>query len=239
MTLPIFLIAQEHIQQQDTINGIYIPTDLEDSFKQINSFWDDSTKAMVSNWTEDEFSAKAHMGFGLWMRNNWRLWGGSRLSKYFNDLGIYHPDDMSGIILTSYHRQLVGKEIELKKQIKNYKDYWKKSEKESQKQDRKDFKVFDVGDTVEFNYNFGFISEEQEALSDKDSCWAKGIILDKKSRTLELQIKLIDACDPTQSIVSLKYDQYDQETEELIERNLTETMKVGEVEWMYFTLWDY
>jgi hypothetical protein len=117
----------------DSIRGVYIPKDLEDCFKQIDSFWDDSTKVKVKQWSEDEFSGRAHMGFGMWMRNNWQLWGGSRLSKYFNDLGIYHPDDMSGIILDSYHRYLTSKDINLNEQIKYYQDYWKKVNEENKK----------------------------------------------------------------------------------------------------------
>jgi hypothetical protein len=80
-------------------------------FKQIDSFWDDSTKTKVKNWREDEFSANAHFGLEMWMRNNWQLWCGSRLSKYFNELGIYHSDDISGIISDSYYRYLTGQEI--------------------------------------------------------------------------------------------------------------------------------
>jgi hypothetical protein len=110
----------------DSLRGVYIPKDLEDCFLQINNFWDDSTKLKVKLWAEEEFCRKAHMGFGIWMRNNWQLWGGSRLSKYFIDLGIYHPDDMSGIILVSYHRYLNGNDIKLEEQIKVTQDYWKK-----------------------------------------------------------------------------------------------------------------
>ncbi len=117
----------------DSLRGIYIPKDLEDCFKQIDSFWDDSTKVEVKQWKEDELSSRAHLGFGMWMRNNWQLWGGSRLSKYFNDLGIYHPDDMSGIILDSYHRYLTGNDIKLEEQIKYYQDYWKKANKQNKK----------------------------------------------------------------------------------------------------------
>lgn len=117
----------------DSIRGVYIPKDIEDCFKQIDSFWDDSTKVKVKQWTEDEFSGRVHMGFGMWMRNNWQLWGGSRLSKYFNDLGIYHPDDMSGIILKSYHRYLTENEIKLEEQIKYYQDYWKNANKQNKK----------------------------------------------------------------------------------------------------------
>jgi hypothetical protein len=118
----------------DSLNGVYIPINLEDCFKQIDSFWPDSTKSKVRTWSEQEFAGRVHMGFGMWMRNNWQLWGGSRLSKYFNDLGVFHPDDMSGIILDSYHRYLTGKEIKLQKQIDSYKAYWtvnKDPEKES------------------------------------------------------------------------------------------------------------
>lgn len=117
----------------DSIGGVYIPKDIEDCFKQIDSFWNDSTKVKIKQWTEEEFSGRAHHGFGMWMRNNWQLWGGSRLSKYFNDLGIYHPDDMSGIILDSYHRYLLGKEIKLEEQIKFYQDYWKKEKEQNEK----------------------------------------------------------------------------------------------------------
>ncbi len=102
----------------DSLRGVYIPMNLEDAFKQIDSFWDDSTKIEVKEWTEEEFIGRAHFGFGMWMRNNWQLWGGSRLSKYFNDKGVYHPDDMSGIILSGYYRYLKGEEIELDELMK-------------------------------------------------------------------------------------------------------------------------
>lgn len=114
--------------KKDSLEGVYIPVDLNDCFKQIDGFWTDTVKTQVKNTTEAEFNANAHFGIGLWMRNNWGLWRGSRLSKYFNDMGIFHPDDMSGIILTSYYRYLTGQEIKLEEQIAFYKDYWKKNE---------------------------------------------------------------------------------------------------------------
>jgi hypothetical protein len=121
---------QESHFVKDTLDGIYIPKDLEDCFSQIDKFWNDSIKNQVKKWKEKEFTAKAHFGFGLWMRNNWKLWGGSRLSKYFNNIGIYHPDDMSGIVLTSYYRYLKGMDIDLETQIKFYQDYWNKEKKQ-------------------------------------------------------------------------------------------------------------
>lgn len=111
----------------DSLRGEYIPKDLEDCFKQIDSFWDDSTKLKVKQWTEDVFKAKAHLAFGMWMRNNWQLWRGSRLSLYFNKMGIYHPENMSGIILVSYHRYLSGKDVLLENQIEYYQLFQKVS----------------------------------------------------------------------------------------------------------------
>lgn len=98
--------SKEYLEniKRDSIDGVYIPIDLKDCFNQIDFFWTDSVKTEVREKTEDDFTIGAHFGIGLWMRNNWRLWTGSRLSRYFNDLGIIHPDDMSTIILTSYHR---------------------------------------------------------------------------------------------------------------------------------------
>jgi len=59
-----------------------------------------------------------HLSLGTWMRNSWGLWGGSRLSKWFNRHGIDNPEDMSGILLTSFWRSLHKKPLLLEAQIK-------------------------------------------------------------------------------------------------------------------------
>lgn len=123
----------------DSIDGIYIPKDLDDCFVQIDSLWNDSIKSLVKSWSEDEFVGNAHHSFGMWLRNNWGLWGGSRLSIYFNKKGIYHPDDMSGIILKSYHRYLTDEPIKFRKQINFYKNYWA-----SQKADAPEFRAYGI-----------------------------------------------------------------------------------------------
>lgn len=179
----------------DTINGIYIPKDLDDCFKQINSFWNDSTKTKVKNWKEDEFTGKVHLSFGMWMRNNWQLWGGSRLSKYFSDLGIHHPDDMSGIILDSYHRYLNKTDIKLDEQVKYYQDYWENSKKAEQKSKEEEFLEYKIGKILKFNYNKGYVSKEQENKSDSDICIAKGIITERNEKDFLIKVKIIETCD--------------------------------------------
>lgn len=136
----------------DTIDRIYIPQDLEDCFIQIDKMLNDSLKTEFKQNSEDEFTSKTHFGLGIWIRNNWNLWSDSRLSKYFNDKEIYHPDDMSGIILTSYHRKLTNNNINLESQIHYYKTYWKVAEEPKKKDYPKGVK------NIEFNtkqhYNF-------------------------------------------------------------------------------------
>ena len=104
----------------------YIPKNLEEALHQINLYVSDSLKTEIKKKSENDFLAETHFGLGIGMRNNWKLWKGSDLSKYFNGIGIFHPDDMSGIILTSYYRKLTGLDIKLENQILKYKEYWKK-----------------------------------------------------------------------------------------------------------------
>jgi len=119
--------------QTDSKNENNKPVNLKEAVEQLKIIHHDSTKQKILAMTENEFMAGAHMGLGMWMRNNWGLWKGKELADYFNSIGIYHPDDMSGIILTSYYRELQGQEWKVEEQVKYYQDYWKKSNEHFQK----------------------------------------------------------------------------------------------------------
>lgn len=110
-------------------NETNIPKNLEECFVELDTMLPDSIKESMKSLTEDEFTAKMHKNQGLWIRNNWGLRKGSRLSAYFYDLGIYNADDMTGIIFTSYYRNSTGQEINLEKQVDHYQNYWKVVEK--------------------------------------------------------------------------------------------------------------
>ncbi len=103
---------------------IYIPKDLDESFVELDRML--HSKFIEKLKAGDKEATNQHFGLGLWIRNNWRLWGGSRLSEHFHNIGIFHPDDMSGIILESYVRRLKDQPIELETQVKFYQDYWAK-----------------------------------------------------------------------------------------------------------------
>ncbi|MFC1610377.1 DUF6794 domain-containing protein [Myxococcota bacterium] len=103
---------------------VYVPKDLEDALGRLDDRFSADEKEKIK---KGEIKAgHMHFGLGMWMRNNWGLWKGSRLARYFNGLGIRHPDDMSGIILESYMRRLKGEPIELEKQVAHYQEYWAK-----------------------------------------------------------------------------------------------------------------
>ena len=124
------------------IDGVYIPTDLNDCFAELRKTLEPDLLDEMMSRTEKEM-VRYHMGVGLWMRNSWGLWRRSRLARNFNNLGIYHPDDMSGIVLISFWRHLHDEPIRLEEQVKHYQEYWKNPEQSLQRaeghvEDRRD-----------------------------------------------------------------------------------------------------
>lgn len=224
----------------DTLRGVYIPKDIYDCFVYIDSMFEDSTRQTISKWNENEMG-RLHRGFGMWMRNNWQLWGGSRLSKYFNELGIDHAEDMSGIILSSYHRWINNKEIQLSEQILFYQTYWTENQKLNEQKRREDFAKNNVGDTVEFDSRFGYSSRKQEARYDSDECYPYGVITGKDSVMYKYKILLLESCGRRGIIY---YDnknskQYNPQTKEWSKpKRIVKYMKKGDELWLKFEYWN-
>lgn len=98
-------------------NEEYSPTNLDDALVQVDRILGEEGRSEVMKKTEPEM-IQYHFNLGLWIRNNWmRHPKPSPLKNYFHQLGINDPDDMSGIILTSYWRKLHGKPIDLDSQV--------------------------------------------------------------------------------------------------------------------------
>jgi hypothetical protein len=117
---------------------IYVPKDLDDCFLELKKMLPQKTLKEMQEKSEKDMIVY-HFGLGMWLRNNWGLWGGSRLSEYFNEIGLHHPDDMSGVILKTFWRHLHDKPLEVEKEIAYYKEYWAKQTppKQNRKQVRK------------------------------------------------------------------------------------------------------
>lgn len=72
----------------DSLNGLYIPKDINECLTEFDKVYDQKSKEQFKNWDEEKAVNLGHLGGpGKWLRNNWGLWGGSRLQKYFMDLG--------------------------------------------------------------------------------------------------------------------------------------------------------
>jgi hypothetical protein len=102
-----------------------LPYDLTTSMTAIEKEWSVSDKTIFKNQTESEAVTVQHFSTGLWIRNNWIR--GNRdtvLTNYFYKLGVSNPDDISSIILTSLHRKLNNKPLELNKLVKASRLYW-------------------------------------------------------------------------------------------------------------------
>lgn len=115
----------------------YIPKNLNEAISQLDILSTGKDKKDIFDMTEEEYTVSSHFSTGLWIRNGWGLWSGKELAKYFNKIGIFHPDDMSGIILCCYYRHLHNQDYKLVEQIKTYKNYWNKG-KEYDKRMRTD-----------------------------------------------------------------------------------------------------
>lgn len=111
------------------------PKNLEEGLTYFQQTW---TKKQLEDFRlKDEAKALADVHFtaAMWVRNEWvRGDRNKEFTRYFNDLGIYSPDDISSILFTSLHRRLNGKDIELNKQIEEYKKYWDTIDNCEQKQ---------------------------------------------------------------------------------------------------------
>ena len=81
----------------------------------------------VEEWLkmpEDKAVLEAHMSLGRRIRNEWGLWSGSKLKTHLEEYGLTHPDDMSSVIFTCFHRYKNNRPINLNEQVENYKKFW-------------------------------------------------------------------------------------------------------------------
>ena len=124
-------LAQDKVTHQsqyrylvDRINGIYIPKDIDEAIDTLDSILSAEDKQYATDSLSlEDFVASSHFGLGMWMRNNWGLWGGSRLQRYFNDRQVIHPDAMSHEILKAFYKKKIkGMEYSVEEDIEHDND---------------------------------------------------------------------------------------------------------------------
>ncbi|TMI68483.1 MAG: hypothetical protein E6H09_22600 [Bacteroidetes bacterium] len=91
---------------RDSVDDKYIPLNLPDCFIELDKLLSPETKQRIKK----NGVSGLHLSLGMYIRNRWQLWGGSRLKKYFLDLhgGFMHPESMSYVILKYYYQWLLG-----------------------------------------------------------------------------------------------------------------------------------
>lgn len=114
-------LVDDTLKHFDPAKGI--PKNLQESFVVLDSLTSPKFKRYLE-CVEENALASFHFGLGMWLRNNWGLWAGSELNTYFQEKGIFHPDDMSSIIITSYYRYIHQEELKLDEQVDFFKQYW-------------------------------------------------------------------------------------------------------------------
>ena len=97
------------------------PKNLTECIQMLDKNLKTEDKDYIKILTEDEFFMESHFTIGMGIRNEWIRSGNPELVTFFLDQGVKHPDDMSAMILTSYHRHLLGKEIDFEGQISAHK----------------------------------------------------------------------------------------------------------------------
>lgn len=133
-------------------SNVYVPKDLKDCIRVLDSLVPDTSKVQLASMDELQAVGACHFGLGLTIRNQWGLWSGSRLSEYWKKKGVFHPDDMSGIILRCYHRHLTGKPMRARKLIRNSRRSWRKE------YGRGDVKKIEGGNSKSLKENAAFLN---------------------------------------------------------------------------------
>lgn len=128
-----------------------VPKTLDEAHEFLDKFLQD--KDVFKNCPEEDVLAIAHMGLGRWLRNKWYLWWSPELYervkskteegkeveypsekpelvKWFNELGIEHADDMSGIVIISYHKKLNNRVYDMDADIREIKSFYENQNKE-------------------------------------------------------------------------------------------------------------
>ncbi len=167
-----------------------IPQELEMSFEYIEAHWTSEDIIAFKEANERSATIDQHFGMGMYLRNTWirNHEKSEQIQNYFASMQIFHSDDISSIILTSYHRHLNDKEISLEEQVEYYQNYWAEGDECDKKQTARGeayLKEYGLGDSVTIKMPFD--AEENNATNyacyddweefDSTSLLVKGILI--------------------------------------------------------------
>lgn len=104
-----------------------IPNNLEEAIRGLISMFTEEELDKFAEMSEPKALAVTHHSTGRWIRNNWGLWVKGPLYDHFKkQYGLWHADDMSGVILTTLHRRLNGVPDDIEVQVEWYLEHWRR-----------------------------------------------------------------------------------------------------------------
>ncbi|MBX2970149.1 MAG: hypothetical protein KF803_12330 [Cyclobacteriaceae bacterium] len=195
VVLLLFCLSMSTVWSQESNNLTGKPKTLTQCWDYLDKIFDDTSKYTFKTLPEDISTGRLHHGFGMWIRNNWGLWKNSDLKKSLLDSGFVHPDDMSAIILKSYHRHLNGLPLNIKEEAIKYRTFWQTAPQDGfsapdLKRDHDSFtsveelmKYFPIGDTIVVSVFAAFKKNYASSL--------RGIAIVKAHSTEKLIVRLI------------------------------------------------
>ena len=103
----------------DSINGVYIPKNLDEALDLLDSLVpEERINEFKNHKDENKAVFSEYFGLGTYLITNvWKA-GGSRLHKYFVEKGIHSHDAIKVLILRSWYRRLNNRPIKFEEQIK-------------------------------------------------------------------------------------------------------------------------
>ena len=205
----------------ERIEGTYIPKDIDEAIDSLDTILSEKDKRFIADFLSmEEFCADAHFGVGMWMRNEWGLWSGSRLQKFLTKKKVYHPDEMSYEILKAYYKKKIkGMDYSADRDIESHgsrtilivkskiSDLFNGYPRRKRKEAAETRRLFDEngctkGTTVYYQYPYGCsTAEEQNNLFSDNPQFPVGRITDIDYGLKRIKIKLLSALSPLGIIV--------------------------------------
>jgi hypothetical protein len=110
-----------------------VPETLEQCFEQLEGMMkqdpEGGERFLETDDRGKDVTYMYHHTLGRWIRNNWGInHSHGKLHEWLTGLGLHHPDDMSGLILTSFWRHKNDKALDIEGQVQHFKDFWDKHE---------------------------------------------------------------------------------------------------------------
>lgn len=112
------LIDTSHVSES-VIDGVYIPKDIEDCFLELSKPEYNEIRTLLLTIIENNIDRNFKGTVDFW--HKWYFHEASRLTKYFNDLGIMYAKSMQDIILHTFYRKMHDSPIRFNEEIAKYK----------------------------------------------------------------------------------------------------------------------